>query len=127
MEHVGLWTMDQLALPTVVEQLGIGASLRAAAIGSILPRMERPGSQRATGRWLGERSALGDYETAILSLKIQLAFSSPVRLGRNHPHRASCRTPRTLSRALRAIANRGVPALVSVHTSSPARPSARVS
>ena len=55
-EHVGLWAMSQLALPTVLEQLGIGASLRAAAIGSILARMARPGSERATGRWLGFRS-----------------------------------------------------------------------
>ena len=67
-EHVGLWAMDQLGLRPLFEELGIGASLRAAAIGSIIARMARPGSERATRRWLGERSALGellevDFET----------------------------------------------------------------
>ena len=67
-EHVALWAMDQLGLRTLFEELGIGASLRAAAIGSIVARMARPGSERATRRWLGERSALGellevDFET----------------------------------------------------------------
>ena len=60
--------MDQLGLRPLLEELGIGASLRAAAIGSIIARMARPGSERATRRWLGERSALGellevDFET----------------------------------------------------------------
>ena len=40
---------------------------------------------------------------------------SPVRRSRNH--RASCRTPRILSHALRA--NRSVPAIMSVHEFSP--------
>ena len=67
-EHVGLWAMDQLGLRPLLEELSIGASLRAAAIGSIIARMARPGSERATRRWLGERSALGellevDFET----------------------------------------------------------------
>ena len=67
-EHVGLWAMDQLGLRTLFHELGLGASLRAAAIGSIIARMARPGSERATRRWLGERSALGellevDFET----------------------------------------------------------------
>ena len=67
-EHVGLWAMDQLGLRTLFQELGLGASLRAAAIGSIIARMARPGSERATRRWLGERSALGellevDFET----------------------------------------------------------------
>ena len=67
-EHVGLWAMDQLGLRTVLQELGIGASLRAAAIGSIIARMAQPGSERAARRRLGERSALGellevDFET----------------------------------------------------------------
>ena len=67
-EHVGLWAMDQLGLRTLFRELKIGASLRAAATGSIIARMARPGSERATRRWLGERSALGellevDFET----------------------------------------------------------------
>ena len=59
-EHVGLWAMDQLGLRSCLEKLGIGASLRAAAIGSIIARMARPGSERAARRWLGERSALDE-------------------------------------------------------------------
>ena len=60
--------MDQLGLRPLFQELGIGASLRAAAIGSIIARMARPGSERATRRWLRERSALGellevDFET----------------------------------------------------------------
>lgn len=60
--------MDQLGLRTLFQELGLGASLRAAAIGSIIARMARPGSERATRRWLRERSALGellevDFET----------------------------------------------------------------
>ena len=67
-EHVGLWAMDQLGLRPLFQELGIGASLRTAAIGSIIARMARPGSERATRRWLRERSALGellevDFET----------------------------------------------------------------
>ena len=44
-EHVGLWAMDQLGLRPLLEELGTGASLRAAAIGSIIARMARPGSE----------------------------------------------------------------------------------
>ena len=59
-EHVGLWAMDQLALRARLQELGLSGSLCAAAIGSIIARMARPGSERATRRWLGERSALGE-------------------------------------------------------------------
>ena len=59
-EHVGLWAMDQLGLRTRLQELGIGASLRAAAIVSIIARIARPGSERAARRWLAERSALGE-------------------------------------------------------------------
>ena len=67
-EHVTLWAMDQLGLRTRLQELGIGPSLRAAAIGSIVARVARPGSERAARRWLAERSALGellrvDFET----------------------------------------------------------------
>ena len=59
-EHVALWAMDQLGLRTRLQELGIGASLCAAAVGSIVARMAEPGSERAARRWLGERSALGE-------------------------------------------------------------------
>ena len=75
-EHVGLWAMDQLGLRTRLEALGIGASLRAAAIGSIIARMARPSSERATRRWLGERSALGEL------LGVDFETMGPMRLYR---------------------------------------------
>ena len=59
-EHVTLWAMDQLGLRTRLQELGIGPSLRAAAIGSIVARVARPGCERAARRWLAERSALGE-------------------------------------------------------------------
>ena len=75
-EHVGLWAMDQLGLRTRLEALGIGASVRSAAIGSIIARMARPGSERATRRWLGERSALGEL------LGVDFETMGPMRLYR---------------------------------------------
>ena len=75
-EHLALWAMDQLGLRTRLEELGIGAALRAAAIGSIIARMARPGSERATRRWLGERSALGEL------LDVDFATMGPMRLYR---------------------------------------------
>ena len=75
-EHLALWAMDQLGLRTRLEELGIGASLRAAAIGSIIARMARPGSERATRRWVGERSALGEL------LDVDFATMGPMRLYR---------------------------------------------
>ena len=75
-EHAGLWAMDQLGLRTRLEALGIGASVRTAAIGSIIARMARPGSERATRRWLGERSALGEL------LGVDFETMGPMRLYR---------------------------------------------
>ena len=54
----GRWTSSGCA--RACTSLGIGPSLRAAAIGSIIARMARPGSERATRRWLAERSALDE-------------------------------------------------------------------
>ena len=67
-EHVGLWAMEQLGLGAFLERLGFNGPLRAAAMASIIARMAAPGSERATWRWLCERSALGelldtDFET----------------------------------------------------------------
>ena len=75
-EHAALWAMDQLGLRTRLEALGIGASVRTAAIGSIIARMARPGSERATRRWLGERSALGEL------LGVDFETMGPMRLYR---------------------------------------------
>ena len=75
-EHVGLWAMDQLGLRTLFEELGMGASMSAAAVGSIIARMAQPGSERAARRWLGERSALGEL------LGVEFATFGPMRLYR---------------------------------------------
>lgn len=75
-EHVGLWAMEQLGLRTLFEALGMGASMSAAAVGSIIARMAQPGSERAARRWLGERSALGEL------LGVEFATFAPMRLYR---------------------------------------------
>ena len=67
-EHVGLWTMERLGLGALLESLGFNGPQRAVAMASIIARMAQPGSERATWRWLCERSALGelldvDFET----------------------------------------------------------------
>lgn len=59
-EHVGLWAMEQLGFIPLLERLGLNGPQRAAVVGSIIGRMAAPGSERATHRWLGERSALGE-------------------------------------------------------------------
>ena len=75
-EHVGLWAMEQLGLRTLFEELGMGASMSAAAVGSIIARMAQPGSERAARRWLGERSALGELPG------VEFATFGPMRLYR---------------------------------------------
>ena len=67
-EHVGPWAMEKPAQPDLPGRLGIGPSLRTAAVGPIIARMARPGSERAVRCRFGERSALGelpgaDFET----------------------------------------------------------------
>ena len=75
-EHVGLWAMEQLGLRTLFEELGMGASMSAAAVGSIIARMAQPSSERAARRWLGERSALGELPG------VEFATFGPMRLYR---------------------------------------------
>ena len=67
-EQVGLWAVERLGLMGCLTELGVNASLRAAAVGSVVGRLAQPGSERATHAWLRERSALGellgvDFET----------------------------------------------------------------
>ncbi|MDE0330090.1 MAG: hypothetical protein OXI78_13540, partial [Anaerolineaceae bacterium] len=59
-EHVARWAMDRLGLRERLKTLGLGPSLCAAALGSIVARLAQPGSEAATARWLGGRSALGE-------------------------------------------------------------------
>ena len=59
-EHVGLWAMEQLGLPGLLERLGFNGPQRALAMANVIARLARPGSERASWRWLCERSALGE-------------------------------------------------------------------
>ncbi len=67
-EQVALWAIQQVQLIPLLQRLGLNGPQRAAAVGSIIGRMAAPGSERATYRWLCQRSALGellevDFET----------------------------------------------------------------
>ena len=67
-EQVGLRALEQLDLPALLTRLGVNGALRSAATGAIVGRLAAPASERATHRWLQERSGLGellgvDFET----------------------------------------------------------------
>jgi hypothetical protein len=59
-EAAGLAAMDWLGIDPILAQLGFNGVQRAAVAGSLIGRMAAPGSELATWRWLGERSALGE-------------------------------------------------------------------
>jgi Transposase DDE domain len=59
-EAAGLAAMDWLGLDPILAALGFNGVQRAAVAGSLIGRMAAPGSELATWRWLGERSALGE-------------------------------------------------------------------
>ena len=59
-EAVGLWAMAQVDFVGLLQDLGLTGRQRAALVGAILGRMAAPGLERATHRWLCERSALGE-------------------------------------------------------------------
>ena len=50
----------QLGLEALLERLGFNGTQRALAMATIIARMAAPGSERASWRWLCERSALGE-------------------------------------------------------------------
>ena len=57
-----------MGLPDLLTRLGVNGALRAAAAGVIVGRLAHPASERATHRWLQQRSGLGellgvDFET----------------------------------------------------------------
>ncbi len=67
-EQVGCWALEQLGVGELLEELGLNGPMRAAAMGAIVGRLARPGSERATWGWLRRRSGLGelldfDFET----------------------------------------------------------------
>ena len=59
-ESVGLWAMAEVDWVGLLQALGLTGPQRALIVGAIIGRMAAPGSERATHRWLGERSGLGE-------------------------------------------------------------------
>ena len=59
-EAAALWAMAQVQFLPLLEDLGLSGPQRALIVGAIIGRMAAPGSERATHRWLGERSGLGE-------------------------------------------------------------------
>src|ERR1019366_215620 len=59
-EAAGLAAMYWLGIDPILSDLGFNGIQRAAVAGSLIGRMAAPGSELATWRWLGERSALGE-------------------------------------------------------------------
>ena len=52
--------MEQVGLGELLEGLGFNGRQRAVAMALIIGRMAQPGSERATWRWLCQRSGLGE-------------------------------------------------------------------
>ncbi len=66
-EQLALHAAEQLKLQQKLQELGFNRHQQAAALGNIIARMAYPGSERASHRWLQQRSGLGeligyDYE-----------------------------------------------------------------
>jgi len=59
-ESVALWAMAEVSFVALLQDLGLSGPQRALIVGAIIGRMAAPGSERATHRWLGERSGLGE-------------------------------------------------------------------
>ena len=70
-EHVAWQTIQRLRIPEKLEALGFNRHQKNAAIGVIVGRMAKPGSELATLSWLQDRSGLGeliDFDFAKMSL-----------------------------------------------------------
>jgi transposase len=59
-EHVCLEALKELNLPAILDEAGFNTPQKAAALGNIVGRMCQPRSERATSKWLANRSALGE-------------------------------------------------------------------
>ena len=86
-EQVALWAMEQVQLIPLLDRLGFNGRQRAAAVGSIVARMAAPGSERATYRWLCQRSALGEL------LQVDFESMSMMQLYRVSDLLDAARTP----------------------------------
>lgn len=59
-EHVALEALKDLQIPEILEGAGFNGRQRAEALGNIVGRMCAPRSERATAKWLHEKSAFGE-------------------------------------------------------------------
>jgi hypothetical protein len=59
-EAVALWAMQYVGFIEILLGLGLSGPLRSVILGVIIGRMASPGSERATRRWLEQRSGLGE-------------------------------------------------------------------
>jgi transposase len=59
-EQVALWAMQAVGLIELLIGLGLSGPLRSLIVGVIIGRMAHPASERATRRWLEQRSGLGE-------------------------------------------------------------------
>lgn len=57
---MALWAMQAVGFVELRVGFGVSGPVRAAILGSIIGRMARPASERATRRWLDQRSGLGE-------------------------------------------------------------------
>jgi transposase len=82
-EHVSLEALKDLQIPQILEEAGFSGRQQAEALGNIIGRMCAPRSERATAKWLKEKSALGEllkYDFAEMPL-MQLYRASDRLLG----------------------------------------------
>jgi transposase len=59
-EQVALWAMQAVGFVELLIGLGLSGPLRSLILGVIIGRMAYPASERATWRWLKQRSGLGE-------------------------------------------------------------------
>jgi len=59
-EAVGLWALQALGFIELLMSLGVSGPLRSLIVGAIVGRLAHPASERATRRWLEQRSGLGE-------------------------------------------------------------------
>lgn len=77
-EHVALSALQQLGLENKLEALGFNSRQLPAAMGLIVGRMLKPGSELATHEWLQQHTGLGeliahDYSTTSLTRLYQVS------------------------------------------------------
>ncbi|MEN9974529.1 MAG: hypothetical protein RLZZ282_535, partial [Verrucomicrobiota bacterium] len=58
--HVSLEALKELQIPQILEEVGFNTRQQAEALANIIGRMCAPRSERATAKWLKEKSALGE-------------------------------------------------------------------